>query len=57
MRTGDTEAAFARTIGIDYSGAQAPTASVYRAEGGTPPVEVPPPPSTRKYWTGRGIAE
>ena len=42
--------AFARYIGIDYSGAQTPTASlkglrVYLAEGDAPPVEVPPPPS------------
>ena len=54
--------AFARYIGIDYSGAETPTASlkglrVYVAEGATPPVEVPPPPSPRKYWTRRGIAE
>lgn len=54
--------AFARTIGIDYSGAQTPTASlkglrVYLAEGDLPPVEVVPPPSPRKYWTRRGIAE
>ena len=54
--------AFARTIGIDYSGAETPTASlkglcVYLAEGDAPPVEVPPPPSLRKYWTRRGIAE
>lgn len=57
-----TTPAFARTIGIDYSGAQTPTASlkglrVYMAEGGTSPVEVPPPPSPKKYWTRRGIAE
>jgi hypothetical protein len=54
--------AFARYIGIDYSGAETPTASlkglrVYRAEGITAPSEVPPPPSPRKYWTRRGIAE
>ena len=53
--------AFARTIGIDYSGAETPTSSlkglrVYMAEGGAPPVEVPPPPSPRKYWTRKGIA-
>lgn len=51
-----------RTIGIDYSGARTPTASlkglrVYLSEGGAPPVEIQPPPSPRKYWTGRGIAE
>jgi hypothetical protein len=54
--------AFARTIGIDYSGAQTPTASlkglrVYTAEGDAAPAEVPPPPSPRRYWTRRGIAE
>jgi len=53
---------FARHIGIDYSGAQTPTASlkglrVYLAEGDAPPAEVPPPPSPRKYWSRRGIAE
>lgn len=54
--------AFARTIGIDYSGAETPTASlkglrVYLAEGDGHPVEVAPPPSPRKYWTRKGIAE
>ncbi len=54
--------AFTRYIGIDYSGAQTPTASlkglrVYMADDSGPPVEVPPPPSPRKYWTRRGIAE
>jgi hypothetical protein len=53
---------FTRYIGIDYSGAKTPTASlkglrVYLAEGGASPIEVPPPPSPRKYWTRRGIAE
>ncbi len=54
--------AFARTIGIDYSGVETPTASlkglrVYLAEGDAPPMEVPPPSSPRKYWTRKGIAE
>jgi hypothetical protein len=54
--------AFARYIGIDYSGAQTPTASlsglrVYMAEGDALPVEVSPPASRRKYWSRRGIAE
>jgi hypothetical protein len=54
--------AFARYIGIDYSGAQTPTASlkglrVYMAVPSSPPVEVMPPPSSRKYWTRRGVAE
>jgi hypothetical protein len=54
--------AFARYIGIDYSGAQTPSASlkglrVYMAEAETPPIEVVSPPSPRKYRTRRGIAE
>ena len=54
--------AFVRYIGIDYSGAKTPTASlkglrVYLAEGYAAPQEVLPPPSRRKYWTRRGIAE
>jgi hypothetical protein len=49
---------FARTIGIDYSGAETPTASlkglgVYLADGDGPPAEVPLP-SPRKYWTANG---
>ncbi|MBN1459269.1 MAG: hypothetical protein JXA57_07020 [Armatimonadetes bacterium] len=54
--------AFAHYIGVDYSGAQTPTSSlkglrVYTASKASPPVEVHPPPSPRKYWTRRGIAE
>lgn len=54
--------AFARYIGIDYSGAKTPTASLnglraYLAEANGPPVEVQPPPSPRKYWTRKGLAE
>jgi hypothetical protein len=54
--------AFVRYIDVDDSGARTPTASleglrVYLAEGDAPPVEVLPPPSPRKYWTRRGIAE
>jgi hypothetical protein len=53
---------FSRYIGIDYSGAKTPTASlkglrVYLADRQALPVEVQPPPSPRKYWTRRGIAE
>ncbi len=53
---------FDRYIGIDYSGAKTPTSSlkglrVYLVEGDTPPTEILPPPSQRKYWTRRGIAE
>jgi hypothetical protein len=53
---------FARYIGIDYSGAETPTSSlkglrVYNANQDIEPKEVLPPPSTRKYWTRRGITE
>jgi hypothetical protein len=53
---------FERYIGIDYSGAKTPTSSlkglrVYMADWKRKPVEVQPPPSPRKYWTRRGIAE
>ena len=54
--------AFARYVGIDYSGAETPNSSlkglrVYLANRALPPEEVLPPPSARKYWTRRGIAE
>jgi len=54
--------AFDRYIGIDYSGAKTPTSSlkglrVYMAGRESPPVEVQPPPSPRKYWTRGGVAE
>ena len=57
-RTGPT---FAGYIGIDYSGAQTPKSSlpglrIFMADRESPPVEVPPPPSPRKYWTRQGIA-
>jgi hypothetical protein len=60
-----TMPAFAQYVGIDYSGAQTPEASlpglrVYYTAGADldrEPVEVPPPPSPRKYWTRRGLAE
>jgi hypothetical protein len=53
---------FERYIGIDYSGAETPTSSlkglrIYMADRTSRPVEVQPPPSPRKYWTRRGIAE
>lgn len=53
---------FTRFIGIDYSGAETPNAGlkglrVYLAEGNGLPSEVFPPPSPKKYWTRRGIAE
>ena len=54
--------AFTRYIGIDYSGAKTAESSlkglrVFLADGDGPVVEVPPPPSPRKYWTRRGIAQ
>jgi hypothetical protein len=54
--------AFARYIGIDYSGAQTVTASlkgmrVYLADRASLPEEVLPPPGTRKYWSRRGVAQ
>ena len=53
---------FERYIGIDYSGAEVATASlkglrVYVASRSSPPIEAPPPPSPRKYWSRREIAE
>ena len=52
---------FTHYVGIDYSGAETPDASlkglrVYLAERTSVPAEVPPPPSPRKYWTRKGIA-
>ena len=57
-----TMSQFERYIGLDYSGAQTPTSSlkglrVYMADRASLPKEVLPPPSPRKYWTRRGIAE
>ena len=57
-----TKPVFSRYIGIDYSGAQTPDSSlkgirVYMANPETLPTEVEPPPSPRKYWTRRGLAE
>ena len=54
--------AFARYVGIDYSGAEIATASlkglrIYLADRETPPKEGLPLPSPRKYWPRRGIAE
>jgi hypothetical protein len=53
---------FNRYFGIDYSGAETAESSlkglrVYEASHESLPVEVAPPPSPRKYWTRRGIAE
>jgi hypothetical protein len=65
MRAGECASSmptFTRYIGIDYSGAATPRSSlpglrVYSADRTTLPVEVLPPPSPRKYWTRRGIAD
>ena len=51
-----------RYIGIDYSGATTPNQSlpglqVFVAVDAAAPVQLPPPPSPRKYWTRRGLAE
>ena len=51
--------AFARTIGIDYSGAQTPASSlkglrVYLARFDVALAEVHPPPSPREYWMRHG---
>jgi hypothetical protein len=52
---------FGRYVGIDYSGAQTaetslPGLRMYLADRTSPPCEVPPPVSPRKYWTRRGLA-
>lgn len=53
---------YTRHLGVDYSGAETPTSSlpglrVFEAKPDQPPREIPPPPSPRKYWTRRGLAE
>ena len=53
---------FTRTIGIDYSGAETPTASlkglqVYMADGDRTSGGSFAPSGPRKYWTRKGIAE
>ena len=55
-------ALFKRYIGIDYSGAQTAESSlpglrVCIADSSNRPHEVEPPPSPRKFWTRRGVAE
>ena len=54
--------AFNRYIGIDYSGAEVPTAylkglRVYMTDGQTAPAEVSPPRTPGRNWTRRGVAE
>ena len=53
---------FTRYIGIDYSGAETADSSckglrAFVAEGSGEPKQVQPPPSPRRYWTRRGLAE
>ncbi len=53
---------FERYFGIDYSGAETPSSSLtglrlYAATLPQPPIEIHPPPSSRKNWTRRGLAE
>lgn len=53
---------FNRYIGVDYSGAETADSSckgirVYMAEDSAEPMQVQPPPSPRRYWTRRGLAE
>ena len=53
---------FNRYIGIDYSGAETADSSckglrVFMAEGSGEPKQVQPPPSPRRYWTRRGLAQ
>ncbi len=50
------------TSGSTIRGAQTPTSSlkglrVYAADRARDPTEVSPPPSPRRYWTRRGVAE
>lgn len=56
------KASFNRYVGIDYSGAETCDSSlkglrVYAADHSSEPREVAPPPSLRRYWTRKGIAE
>ncbi|WP_109485385.1 hypothetical protein [Occallatibacter savannae] len=53
---------FERYIGIDYSGAETADSSckgirVFMAEDAGEPIQIQPPPSPRRYWTRRGLAE
>ena len=62
VRNSPVMGAFARYIGIDYSGAATPTSSLkglrmYLRVGARPAAEVLPPQSRQKYWTRRGVAE
>jgi hypothetical protein len=60
--SGSTTPAFARYLGIDYSGAETPTSSlkglrIYLAARDRLPEEILPPPGPGKYWTRRGVAQ
>jgi hypothetical protein len=51
-----------RYLGIDYSGAETLNSSpkgliLYAARPAQMSAEIYPPPSPRKYWTRRGLAE
>jgi hypothetical protein len=53
---------FERYVGVDYSGAETPTSSlkglrVFVATSQRPPAEIHPPPSSRRYWTRREVAQ
>lgn len=53
---------FQRYIGIDYSGAETADSSckglrVFMAQAAGEPAQIQPPPSARRYWTRRGLAE
>jgi len=53
---------FERYVGIDYSGAKTPTSSlkglrVFMATSGLLPLEISPPPSPRKYWSRKELAQ
>jgi hypothetical protein len=55
-------ARFDRYVGIDYSGAETPTSGlkglrVFMADRATVPAEVGPPPTAKRYWTRRAVAE
>ena len=62
MRTNQQTPAYARYLGIDYSGGENPISSlrglrVYLALGREEPNEVKPPPGPKRHWTRRGLAE
>jgi hypothetical protein len=58
----EVKAAFNRYIGIDYSGAETCDSSlkglrVYMADHSNEPCEIAPPPTPRRYWTRKAIAQ